>query len=77
MTATTKKTPDQDAYDIRLINYKLDDIKKDVTDIKGNLRADYVTQDQFDPIRRLVYGTVTLILTAFIVAVAGFVLRNN
>jgi hypothetical protein len=63
MTPQHRKTPSEDASDIRDINTKLDYIQSDVTEIKVNLKADYVTKDQLDPIKRLVYGTLALLAT--------------
>ena len=74
---TNKKTSSQDATDIRIINSKLDYIQEDVKEIKAVLRAEYVTKDQFDPVKRLVYGTVTLILTSFGLAILALVLRSK
>lgn len=53
----------------------LDHIKADITDIKRTLENKYVTQDQFDPIKRIVYGLVSIVLTAITVAVVAMVLR--
>jgi hypothetical protein len=63
MAPQHRKTPSKDASDIRDINTKLDYIQSDVTEIKVNLKADYVTKDQLDPIKRLVYGTLALLAT--------------
>jgi hypothetical protein len=46
----------------------INDIKEDIKDLKGQ----YVTTDQFFPIRNLVYGFVTLILIAVIGAIISF-----
>jgi hypothetical protein len=71
MTPQHRKTPSEDASDIRDINTKLDYIQSDVTEIKVNLKADYVTKDQLDPIKRLVYGTLALLAT-----IAGLVIAQ-
>jgi hypothetical protein len=71
MTPQHRKTPSEDASDIRDINTKLDYIQSDVTEIKINLKADYVTKDQLDPIKRLVYGTLALLAT-----IAGLVIAQ-
>ena len=50
-------------------------VRRDVQQIKDSLAKNYVTQDQFDPIKRLVYGTVTVVLTALIGAGMALLLR--
>ena len=64
----------QDQSDIRVIANDIGYIKLDMQDVKKALSSNYVTVDQFDPIKRLVYGTVGLILSSFVVAVAAFFL---
>lgn len=49
-------------------------IKEDLKDIKETVGATYVTKDQFEPIRNIVYGLVGLILTAVIVAILSLVI---
>ena len=53
----------------------LDHIKTDVAEIKRVLESKYVTQDQFTPVRNIVYGLVGLILTAVVVALVAVVLK--
>jgi plastocyanin domain-containing protein len=48
-------------------------IKEEVRNIKHTLEGEYVTQDQFDPVKKIVYGLVTLILTAVVGALIGLV----
>lgn len=52
-------------------------LKDDVREIKTQITSNYVTKDQFEPVRRLVYGTVGIILTAVIVAVVALVIGNS
>ena len=52
------------------INY----IKTEVAEIKASLEAKYVTQMEFDPIRKVVYGMVSLILVGVIGALIGLVI---
>lgn len=53
---------------IAAMSNDISDIKKDLRDLKGQ----YVTLDQFIPIRNLVYGFVALILIAVIGAIISF-----
>ena len=50
-------------------------IKGDIKVIKEELEGKYVTHDQFEPIRRLVYGSVAVILTAVLGAIIALVLK--
>ena len=64
----------QEDSDIRLIAKDIEYIKRDMQDVKIALANKYVTIEQLDPIKRLVYGTVGLILSVFVVGVATFFL---
>lgn len=52
------------AIDQAVILNKVTNVERRVESIEGKLEKDYVTQDQFLPIQKLVYGVVTIILTA-------------
>lgn len=49
-------------------------IRGEVTEIKKKLDEDYVTKTEFDPIKRLVYGVVSVILIAVASAIMGVIL---
>ena len=51
-------------------------IKEEVRDIKILVQQDYVTKAEFDPVKKLVYGLVALILTAVMVALISLVLKK-
>ena len=51
-------------------------IKRDIVEIKGKLEKEYVTQDQIDPIKRIVYGLVSIILTSVVVGIVALVVKN-
>lgn len=74
MSNQTTRTPSE-ATQMALIASDVSYIKAEVTDIKRTIRIDYVTHDQFAPIRNLVYGLVSLILTAVIGAIMALVIR--
>lgn len=61
---------------IAVIKNDLQYIKRDLSDIKGKLENDYVTREEFAPIKNLVYGVVSLILVAFVGGLITLVLRN-
>lgn len=45
-------------------------------EIKVLLEKDYVTQDEFEPIRRVVYGMVGLVLLSVLGAIVALVIRK-
>lgn len=49
-------------------------IKRDVSEIKEKLESHYVTKEEFDPIKKVVYGMVSLILVAVIGALLALVI---
>ena len=51
-------------------------IKRDIKEIKETLKADYVTKDEFSPIKSIVYGTVSVILLAVIGALVALVVKQ-
>ncbi len=50
-------------------------VQRDVKDIKEGLERNYVTQEAFEPIKRIVYGLVALILTAVVVALLALIIQ--
>lgn len=52
-------------------------IAKDVSEIKSTLEKDYVTQDQFLPVQRVVYGLVGLIMVSVVGAILALVVVNK
>lgn len=51
-------------------------IKDDVKEIKDTLKGSYVTKDEFEPVKRIVYGLVGLILVSVVGAVMGLVITR-
>ena len=49
-------------------------IKRDVAEIKTKLEADYVTRQEFEPIKKIVYGMITIILTGVLGAILTLVI---
>lgn len=49
-------------------------ISRDVSDIKSTLRGSYVTKDEFEPIKKIVYGLVGLILVTVVGGLMGLVI---
>lgn len=75
MTKTTTPTEDRNIQ-LAVIFERTKTIQEKVVNIEYKLEKDYVTQDQFDPIRRLVYGLVSLILVSVVVAILALVIQK-
>lgn len=70
---TTKTT---DKVVLAEIKKDIEYIKCDVKEIKGKMEQDYVTQEEFKPIRNIVYGMVTMTLTAVVGALLTLILKQ-
>jgi thiosulfate reductase cytochrome b subunit len=51
-------------------------IRETVKDLKVEVQAKYVTNDQFEPIKKIVYGLVSAVLLAVIAAAMALVVRS-
>ena len=67
-------TNDTISIDIAVMANNIDNIKSNVESIQKKLEADYVTQDQFEPIKRVVYGLVSIILISVVGALLTLVI---
>jgi len=70
----------QVAIDIAVMANKMDNIqcdvasvKTDIKDIKESMEADYVSRTEFNPIQKIVYGMVGLVLLAVLGALVSLV----
>lgn len=61
---------------VAVILTKVNYIEAEVKDIRAKLEKEYVTQDQFEPIRKVVYGLVSITLLSVVGAVIALVLRK-
>jgi hypothetical protein len=52
----------------------IDYIRKDTTEIKRKMNEELVTKIEFEPVKKLVFGTVTLILVSFMAALIALVI---
>jgi hypothetical protein len=69
-------TNNQISVDIAVMANKVDNIQCTVREIKDTLERDYVTQDQFLPIQKVVYGLVSIILLAVVGALVTLVINR-
>ena len=65
----------QEDIDLAVVDTNVKYLVKRVDDINEILKDHYVTQDQFEPIKKIVYGMVATILVAFIGAVIALVVK--
>jgi len=70
MADTTKKTSNVEIA-LAVIQTDVSYIKKELDDIKELVKEKYVTKEEFEPIKKIVYGLVSLIL----LGVAGAILK--
>jgi len=76
MTTKQERINDRTNIDLAVIATDVSYIKRDVAEIKNKLEADYVTRQEFDPIKKVIYGLVTLILTGVVGAIISLVIRK-
>jgi hypothetical protein len=62
---------------IALIQQDVVYIKESILEIKMELNGKYVTTDQFEPIKKIVYGLVTAVLLAVVSAAMALVVRGK
>jgi len=67
----------QPKTNIDIIANDLSYIRRDLNEIKHKLENEYVTRDSFEPIKRVVYGLVSLILTGFGLAIVALVINKQ
>ncbi len=50
-------------------------LRRDLDNLAKSVKEDYVNKDQFDPVKRIVYGLVSLILIAVVGALIALVIK--
>lgn len=78
MTARASKSQsnNQISVDLAVMANKVDNIDTTVKDIQRKLEGEYITKDQFEPIQRIVYGMVSLVLVAVFGALVALVIQQ-
>ena len=64
------------SVNIAVILNKLDTMEKEVSKINSKLESDFVTQDQFEPVKKIVYGLVSVVLLGVVGAVIALVIKK-
>ena len=67
----TQQLSTKDDVDIRLMQQDISYIRADIAEMKKALQNNYVTKDQFLPVKRIAYGAITFISAVF-VTVLGY-----
>lgn len=60
-----------------LILFRLEALQGQVKDLKRSIETNYVTVDQFRPVKAVAIGFVSIILSTFGVALVSLVLKNQ
>jgi len=68
-------TKRQEDIDLAIVSSDVKYLVKQVDEINVLLKNHYVTQDQFEPIKRIIYGMVAVILLAFLGAIAALIIK--
>lgn len=61
---------------VAVILSKVEYIESEVKDIRQKMEKDYVTQQEFEPVKRIVYGLASVILLAVAGAIVALVLKK-
>ena len=59
---------------IAVIGEKVENIESKVINIEQKLEGHYVTKEEFDPVKKIVYGLVSIVLVAVIGAILALVI---
>lgn len=66
-----------DIVKLAVLESNMSYIKEKLDDIDKKVSSGYVTKDEFEPIKKIVYGLVSLILTAVVGAIVALVVGLN
>lgn len=75
ITNNNTKEINKMGIDLAVILSEMRTVKEDVKDVKEKLDKDYVTQDQFTPVKNIAYGLVSTILLAVVGAIVALVIK--
>lgn len=73
--ATKNGTTTKEA--VALIQNDVGYIREDIADIKKALQENYVTKDQFAPVKKIAYGAVTFVVAIFVTAFGYIISRGT
>lgn len=70
---TTRQSNERISTQIAVIEERTRNIDNKITSISSKIENDYVVKQEFEPVKKLVYGLVSLILVAVVGALIGLV----
>lgn len=76
MAKNSTRTPKEDTQ-IAVMANDLGYVRKAVDNLNDKIDHNYVTKEEFKPVKQLVYGFVALALTAVVMAVLQYVVRTK
>ena len=74
MKSTSYQLP-SDKIQLAVIQNDITYIKQEVSEIKRLVQEHYVTKSEFEPIKKIVYGLVSLILIAVVGAILALIIK--
>lgn len=60
-----------------LIIYKIDELKEQFIGLEVKLESNFITKTEFEPIKKLVYGVVALILMGVVGGILALVIKGG
>ena len=75
--ASVAKIAEETSKSILIFGNDLKYIQNDISEIKTKLDQKYVTKEEFDPVKKIVYGLVSLILIAVVGALIALVVVHK
>jgi len=70
-----QETGENDSIKLAVMANDLEYLKSSVDRIDQKLSSGYVTKEEFDPVKRTVYGLITLVLVAVVGALLALVIQ--
>lgn len=61
---------------LALISQNVEHVDKKVMEVKHMLKGSYIRREEFDPIKKLVYGLVSIILTGVVGALLALIIQK-
>lgn len=71
----TKSQSDTIETKLAVMANNIEYIKTDIVEIKNQLKAEYVTREEYAPVKKLVYGMVGVILVAVVGALLALIIK--
>lgn len=64
----------KDSVDLAVLANDIKYIKAEVSEIKGKMESGYVKREEFEPVKKIVYGMVAFLLLALLGAIIKLVI---